>query len=71
VEPALRDLQLLGRALARDAIDQTILDRDPPRPPSLEIAAQRFGLAGPAERLAQAFLDQAVQPVERVGGPEI
>ena len=65
--PALGDFELLGGALAGHPVDQPVFQRDPTRPPALQIAAQRFGLAGPAEGTAQALLDQAVQSIERVG----
>src|SRR5690606_38188105 len=64
VEAALRDLKRLVFSLARDAIDQPVFLRDPARPPALQVAPQRLGLAGALERGAAAFLDQRIEPVE-------
>ena len=40
---------------------------DAARPPARQIAAERFGLAGPAKGIAHAFLEQRVDPVDNLG----
>src|SRR4051812_27295279 len=64
--PALRHFQRLRLALAADPIDQPLLPVDPTRPPAGEIAAQRLGLARPAEGVAHAFLEERVEPGEHL-----
>jgi hypothetical protein len=62
--PALRDLKRLRIALARHPIYQPMLAVDPAGPPAGQIAAERFRLAGAAERIAHAFLDQRIDAFE-------
>jgi hypothetical protein len=50
MEPALRNFQLLIGRLPGDAVNQTIFERNPPRPPALQVTLQRLGLAGSLKR---------------------
>ena len=64
--PALRHFQRLCLALTAHAIDQPMLAIDAAGSPATEVSAERFGLAGAAEGIAHAFLEQAVQAIERL-----
>ena len=56
MKPALNDFHLPAVAFALEAV----LAGDPPRPPALEVAFQRFGLADPLKRRAPDFLDEKI-----------
>ena len=64
--PALRHVERLARALARHPNHQPMFPVDAARPPARQVAAERFGLAGPAKGVAHAFLEQRVDPFERL-----
>ncbi len=49
VEAALGDFEPLGARLAGNPVDEPIFQGDAARPPALQIAAQRFRLAGTSE----------------------
>jgi len=57
VVAALHDLERHGRR----AIDQPVLAVDAAGSEASEVSAERLGLAGALEWVAQAFLDQAVE----------
>jgi len=63
--PARRHFERLPVALATHTIDQPMLAIDAAGPPAGQRAAERFGLAGAAEGIAQAFLEQAIHSIEQ------
>lgn len=65
--PAPRHLEHPARAAPRHPIHQPMLAVDAAGPPAGEIAAQRFGLAGSAKRVAHALLEQRVDPFDDLG----
>lgn len=65
--PALRHFERLRLALAPHPVHQPMLAVDAAGPPAGEIAAQRFGLAGSAKRVAHALLEQRVDPFDDLG----
>src|SRR6476469_9781108 len=60
---ALRHFERLNFALAIDAIHQPMFAIDTAGPPAAQVSTQGFGLAGAAEGIAHAFLEQAIQAV--------
>lgn len=65
--PTLRDLQGLRIAAARHAVHQSVLARDPSRPPACQVLPQRLRPAHAGERVSPAFLDQGIDPLQDLG----
>src|SRR5208282_4146548 len=55
------------KPIIRWLVNKTVFLRQPPRPPAGQLPPRRFGLAGPGERRARAFLDEAIQAREQFG----
>ena len=67
MESALGDFQRLIRCLSGHAVHEPVCQGYAPRPPALEISAERLRLSGAGEGGAQALPDQPVQSGQRVG----
>ena len=66
LQAALRDLESLILALARDAVDEPVLSGDAPRPPAAQASLQRFGFARPREGRALRLANEGVELNEGV-----
>lgn len=66
MEPALGDLQPVVRPFTRHPVHEPVLVGDAARPPALEVAVERLGLAGPLVGRAAAFPDQVIEPPEHL-----
>jgi hypothetical protein len=67
VIPALRNIDALVIALANATINQTVLDGNPPGPPTRQLPLQRLGLAQARKRSSQRVIEDDIDPIDHVG----
>jgi len=59
--PKLGDFQTLSFSCAANTVYETVFIRNPSRPPSAEIAFERFRFSNPAKRHPPSRLDKFVE----------